>query len=144
MKFYIPKSWIQKKAPSEEGMCIEAGPLENRPERALRLSINPTYDHRDTGDRFTVSSSIGGVTICDEKPIRDPFVSHTIRIHWRDALKCLFWNREIKVCVRVSGDSEICEDVMELDGDYIGHGSTRRAEWNSSIEKSLSEEGEDK
>lgn len=91
-----------------------------------RTSIQPTYDHRKTGDRFTVSSSINGVTICDHKKIRDPFVRHTIRIHWRDAIRCLLRRGEIAVNVTVDGDEEIQNDVLELDADWLGHASTRR------------------
>jgi hypothetical protein len=106
--------------------------------KTLRLSIEPTYDRRKTGDRFAVSSRVGGETICDHKPITDPFVRHRVTIHCWDAIKCLLRNGNITVEVTVDGDNDIVEDVLELDGNYIGHGSTRRAEFRAALESSLS------
>lgn len=144
MKFYIPKTWFMKKAPLEEGCEIGVGPNPDYVPRPIRQSIKPTYDHRKTGDRFTVSSSINDVTICDHKNITDPFVRHTIRIHWWDAIKAIINRGHIAVQVTVDGDHDIFEDVMELNAEYLGQRSTRRQEWDSLIEKSLSEYPDEK
>ena len=105
----------------------------------LRLSIEPTYDHRKTGDRYSVSSRLGGETVCDRKPIPDPFVRHRVIVHWWDAIKCLLRNGSITVEISVDGDDAIIEDVLELDGNYIGHGSTRRSEFRAGLESALSD-----
>lgn len=104
--------------------------------RSARQSIPPTYDHRETGDRYTVTT-----WECDRKlsttAITDPFVSQTVHVRgWRNALRVLF--RRYKVCVTVSGDHSIIEDVMELNNDYTGeHGSSRRVEWDSQLQGAL-------
>jgi hypothetical protein len=144
MKISISKKWFLKKAALDRGLNVECGGVNpDCVPRLIRQSIQPTYDHRKTGDRFTVSSSINGFTLCDNKKLRDPFVRHTIRIHWWDAIKAIFECGHIEVNVTVDGDHAICEDVMELDNDYIGQGNTRRAEWNAGIEKALSQVGDD-
>jgi hypothetical protein len=102
---------------------------------AERQAIQPTYDHRETGDRFTVETRINGRRL-NETPTRDPFVFHRVVIGWRDLLRFVFGGREVTVCV--GGDREIAEDVCELDADYLGtQRSTRRAEWNAHVQRSL-------
>lgn len=105
--------------------------------RRLRLSIQPTYDHRKTGDRYSVSSWVGDICVAKRVPIRDPFVRHTVNVHWWDALKCILFKGRVSVRVSVDGDKDIVDDVMELDSDYLLHGSTRRAEFNASIQEAL-------
>lgn len=100
-----------------------------------RQSIDPTYDHRETGDRFTVTTLINGRRL-DEKTIRDPFVFHRVTVGWRDLLRSLVRLR-LTVEVTVGGDREIVDDVMELDADCLTHNSTRRDEWNAGIERGL-------
>lgn len=104
----------------------------------MRQSISPTYDSRKTGHRFSIRSAMGGEEMANLK-LPDPFVHHRIKIHWWDAIKCLLKHGRIDVEVVVSGDMDIVEDVMELDADYLGHGNTRRHEWNASIEQALSD-----
>ena len=106
--------------------------------KSLRLSIEPTYDHRKTGHRFFVSSRVADYVTADRIPIQDPFVRHSVKIHWWDAIKCLLNFGRIEVTFYIDGDREIIEDVMELDGNYIGQNSTRRAEFTNGIEKALS------
>lgn len=105
----------------------------------LRLSIAPSYNSDKTGPRFTVSSYLGGEAICLRQPTADPFVTHRVVVHWWDAIKCLLRHGRIEVEVNVGGDSDIMEDVLELDENYIGHGSTRRAEYETSVERALSQ-----
>lgn len=110
------------------------------PEREVllrrRSSIEPTYDRRETGDRFTVESRLHGRRI-SLTPIADPFVCQRVVIGWRDLLRGLF-RRRLEVETLVSGDREIVEDVMELNADYLGlPQSTRRREWNAGLERAL-------
>lgn len=101
-----------------------------------RRSIEPTYDHRQTGDRFTVETRVGDRRVSLE-PSRDPFVHTRVTVGLRDLLRGLLRRR-------LGGDADIVEDVSELDADYAGrHGrspsssSTRRAEWKEQLEGAL-------
>lgn len=99
--------------------------------RPIRQSIQPTYDSTQTGPRYWVSSFAFGRTVQFRHPIEDPFINTTIHLGWWDLLKHLLRGRgEVQVNVQVSGDSDIIDDVLELDSEYIGaHRGTRRAEW---------------
>lgn len=101
-----------------------------------RESIPPTYDHRETGDRFTVETRVHGRRV-SVTPIRDPFVCQRVTIGWRDLLRGLL-HRRLDVEMLVSGDQEIVEDLFELDNDYKGqHGSTRRRDWDAGLQQAL-------
>jgi hypothetical protein len=111
--------------------------------RPKRQSIQPTYDHRETGDRYWVTTEINGKPMEWRKPLTDPFVRHTIHLHWRDLLRGLL-RRSLSVTVAVGGDHDIQEDVMELDGNYLEWGSTRRDEWNAGMHKRLARFGKER
>lgn len=102
--------------------------------RPKRHSIEPTYDHRETGNRFTVETRINGARL-NEITTRDPFIHHRIVIGWRDLLGFVCRGREVAVIV--GGDSQIVDDVMELDADCLTFGSTRRDDWNAHVEQRL-------
>jgi hypothetical protein len=105
----------------------------------MRNSIQPTYNHAETGDRFTVEYRIND-QLLSATPITDPFVRGTVTIGWRDLLRCLLRLRATKVEFVVRGDHEIEEDVMELNSDYLGtHNSSRNIEFKSRLESSLSD-----
>ncbi len=104
--------------------------------RVKRQSIQPTYDHRETGDRFTVESRLNGRRIGDVTACRDPFVNHRITVGWPDLLRSLV-KRKAVVEVTVGGDPQIVDDVLELDADCLTHNSTRRDEWNTSVNDAL-------
>jgi hypothetical protein len=113
---------------------------ESRPEsvaaQSRRESIQPTYDHRETGDRFTVETRVDDRRV-SLVPMRDPFMHHRVTVCWRDLLRGLLRLRLV-VTVIVGGDPEIVEDVCELDDDYAGKfGSTRREEWRAKVEGAL-------
>ncbi len=101
-----------------------------------RQSIQPTYDHRKTGDRFTVETRVNDRRV-SLTPTRDPFVCHRVTIGWRGLLTGLL-RRSLVVEVLVGGDREIVDDVMELDADCLTDNSTRRGEWNEQIQGALS------
>ncbi len=102
--------------------------------RAVRQSIEPTYDHRVTGDRFTVETRINGRRL-NEITTRDPFVHHRVVIGWRDLLRFAIQGREVTVIV--GGDRGIVDDVMELDADCLTYNSTRRTEWTAQVHRAL-------
>lgn len=106
------------------------------PQPSQRTSIQPTYDHSKTGDRFTVEVRENSRRL-SVKPMPDPFHNTVVRPRgWRAALGVLL--RRYEVTVIVSGDHEIVEDIMELDDDYKGeHGSTRRMEWDGQFQQIL-------
>jgi hypothetical protein len=101
-----------------------------------RQSIEPTYDHQETGDRYHVTSTIDGRSVAWRHPITDPFVRHTVWIGWRDLLRGLL-KRRLDVTVLIGGDRDVVEDVMELNGDYLGPNCTRRDEFHVSLNASL-------
>lgn len=102
--------------------------------RPKRQSITPTYDHRETGDRFTVETRINDQRL-NEVATRDPFVHHRVVIGWRDLLGFVLRGRTVTMIL--GGDPEIVDDVMELDADCLTTHSTRRDEWNAHIEQGL-------
>lgn len=104
--------------------------------RPLRNSIRSTYDSRETGPRFWVTTYVGGRKITWRRPIADPFVYQTVRIGWPDLLRGLL-RRHLVVNVIVGGDKAIEDDVLELDENYLIPGSTRRAAFNSHIGDAL-------
>jgi hypothetical protein len=99
-----------------------------------RQSIAPTYDHRETGDRFTVETRINGRRL-NEVTTRDPFVHHRVVIGWRDLFRFVLRGREVVVIV--GGDPQIVDDVIELDADALTFNSTRRTEFNAQIEEAM-------
>lgn len=101
-----------------------------------RQSIEPTYDHRKTGDRFTVETRENDSHV-DLKRMPDPFLNHTVHVRgWRNAFRVLLCR--YKLTVLVGGDQDIVEDVCELNNDYKGvPGSTRRREWEKQFDRGL-------
>lgn len=98
-----------------------------------RQSIEATYDSRDTGHRFHVTTRVGDRTIGFQHRVPDPFVRTTISVGAWDALRALLRFRPIEVTVTVSGDPEAVNDVLELDYNTLVPGSTRRAEFDEHI-----------
>jgi hypothetical protein len=107
------------------------------PEPTKRRSIEPTYDSRETGPRYHVTTRLGDRTTEFQKPIPDPFVAHTVRLTWRGILRCLLDGKRPAVTVIVSGDWNVVEDVLELDANHLGYNSTRRDEFNISLGAAL-------
>lgn len=102
-----------------------------------RRSIQPTYDSRETGARFWVTSTINGKPVAFRQPVDDPFVRHTVHVSWRDLLRSLITRRGMAVAVAVGGDASVIEDVMELDNNYLGVNCTRRDVFNQHVNERL-------
>jgi hypothetical protein len=101
----------------------------------VRQSLSPTYDHRETGDRFDVETRINDRRI-SLTSTRDPFVTQRVTIGWLDLLRGILRGRLV-VTVIVGGDRDIVDDVMELDADCLTFNSTRRAEWDERLQEIL-------
>lgn len=102
-----------------------------------RESINPTYDSRETGARYHVSSRVDDRPVMVMEPVDDPFVRHTVHLGWWDLLRGLL-RRRLSVTVIVGGDRDIVEDVLELDNNYLGQGDTsRRREFNTGLNRDM-------
>lgn len=102
-----------------------------------RQSVEATYDSRDSGYRFHVTTRVGARTIAFQRPVADPFVRATISVGIWDALRALLRFRPIEVTVIVGGDPEVINDVLELDYNTLVPGSTRREEWDQHVRDRL-------
>lgn len=103
----------------------------------MRHSLTPTFDSRKTGEGYRIDTRVNK-RLVSSTPLSDPFVSHRVTIGWVDVLRSLL-RRKIVVDIQLTTlDSELVEDVCELDANYAGrHDSTRRKEWREEIEKAL-------
>jgi hypothetical protein len=108
----------------------------------MRNSIRATYDSRETGPQYWVTSEIGDRTVCFRQPADDPFVRHTVTVGLWDAVRELLRRRRVEVTVLVGATRDRVDDVLELDGNTLVPGdSTRRAAWDSHINERLGEFG---
>lgn len=100
-----------------------------------RVSVAPTYNRSETGDRFSVETRVND-RLVSVTFMPDPFMHHRVTFGWRDLFRGLL--RGLEVTVVVSGDPDIVEDVSELDADYLGQpGSSRRQEWDARVDAAL-------
>lgn len=106
-----------------------------------RVSIQPTYDSRESGLPYTVTTRVGDRTISFEKPIQDPFVTQRVTIGWPDLLRGLL-RRRLVVTVIVGGDRNVIDDVLELDANWLGGNSTRRDEFTAGAFRSFAVDAE--
>lgn len=112
-------------------------------EMSERQSIDPTYNHAETGDRFSIETRLNDRRI-EMKSMSDPFVHHRVTVGWLDALRSLLRHGRVVITVIVGGDAAIVEDVLELNDDYAGqHGSSRRREFKAQINDALGRLGRD-
>jgi hypothetical protein len=103
----------------------------------LRQSIQPTtYDSRETGPRYHVTTRIDDRTTVFRTPLDDPFVRHIVHLGWRDLLRGLL-GRRLTVTVMVGADVDVMDDVMELDANTLLLNCTRRDEFNQQINNAL-------
>lgn len=97
-----------------------------------RVSIQATYDSRETGSRYHVTTTLNGRALEWEKRIDVPFFAHRVTVGWRDLLRSLLYGRLV-VGVHVDADPDVREDVLELDANYLGPNCTRRDEFNAAL-----------
>lgn len=103
---------------------------------ARRESVRPTYDSRETGPRYWLSTFAAGRTLDWRKPIDDPFISTRITIGWPDLLRALL-HRRLVVRVQVGGERDAIDDVLELDANQLVPGRARWDEFNDQITRTL-------
>lgn len=106
--------------------------------RAVRQSIAPTYDSAVTGPRYRVTTTVAGRTVGEfRRPIPDPFACTRVRVGFRDLIRGLL-RGSLEVVVQVSGaDRGIEDDVLELDAQTLVPGSTRRQDFDGSVNAEL-------
>jgi hypothetical protein len=102
-----------------------------------RQSIEPTYDSRETGPRYSVTTRLGDRTTEFRKPIPGPFVNHEVTLGWLDVLRFALRRQRPTVSVLINGDPSVVEDVLELDGNYLGRNCTRRDEFSVTVGAAL-------
>lgn len=110
---------------------------------AERKSVEATYDSRDTGDRYHVTSTVGARTIAFRRPVPDPFVRVTVSVGIWDVLRAVLRLRPVEVTVMIGADPNVMDDVLELDHNTLIAGSTRRAEWDEHVRDVLTMAGRD-
>lgn len=93
-----------------------------------RRSIAPTYDSRDTGPRYRVTTRVNG-RLLGRHELTDPF--HRYRVHvglWdllRGVFTVLFRVRPFFVELTLGADRDLMNDVLELDANTLIPDSTR-------------------
>lgn len=103
----------------------------------LKPSVRATYDSRDTGPRYWVTTTIDGKPLSLRAPIEDPFVRLTVTYGWRDLLRHVLRPRNLVVEVTVGADREMMHDVLELDENTLIADRTRKAAFQQSISGNL-------
>lgn len=121
----------------EGAPACDDGQMTDTASRPKRKSITPTYDSRETGPRYHVTTWINRRVIVWEHRVDDPFVRQTVHVSWRDLLRSLL-RRELVVEVSVGADRDVMEDVLELDANALGYNCTRRDEFSGSLNAALS------
>lgn len=105
-------------------------------------SVKATYDSRETGPRYHVTTRINGRTLTFQEPAPDPFARTTVVVSWRDALRGLLLRGRLVVEVLVGGDRSIVNDVLELDENTLIHGRSRKAAFQQSMHGKLAAFGD--
>ncbi len=108
------------------------------PRGELRPSVRATYDSRETGPRYHITTTIGRETVCFQQPIPDPFARATVHVGWPALLRGLLRGRLV-VEVTIGGDREIVNDVLELDENTLIAGRTRQEAFRQSVNQRLRE-----
>lgn len=102
----------------------------------LHPSVKATYDSRETGPRYNVTSKINGRPVVFMKSIEDPFVRHTVHVGIVDLVRALFRGR-LELEVTVGGDLDVVNDVLELDDNNLIPGRTRKAAFNQHLNERM-------
>lgn len=104
----------------------------------LKPSIRATYDSRETGPRYWITTEVDGKTLAFRTPIDSPFVRINVTVTWWARLRGLFRRQMLVTCV-IGADTELMNDVLELDEDQLVPGRTRRAAFQQKIGQRLGE-----
>lgn len=100
-------------------------------------SVRATYDSRETGPRYWVTTTIDGKPVEFRQPLSDPFVRKTVNLEWR-LVSWLPWPRHrVTVEVTVGADPELMNDVLELDDNTLIPGRTRKEAFRQSMHGKL-------
>ena len=102
----------------------------------MRNSIRATYDSRETGPRYHVTTQVGDRTVGFRVRVPDPFVRHVVTVGWPDLLRGLL-RRRLRVTVIVGGDPDVMNDVLELDSNQLVPDSTRQAAFRAHIGEAI-------
>ena len=102
-----------------------------------RNSIRATYDSRETGPRYHVTARLNSKTILFQHPIDDPFIRQSVTVTWPGLVRMLLRFRRMTVEVLVGGDTDVINDVLELDDNQLVPNSTRRDAFNSHVNEAL-------
>lgn len=117
-------------ADEDEGLRTEAaGPTP---------SVRATFDGRETGDRYHVTTTVNGRAVEFRKPLPDPFVRQTVYVSLRDVARGLLLDGRLVVEVTVGADPELMNDVLELDDNTLIAGRTRKAAFHSHLSEAMS------
>lgn len=104
----------------------------------MRDSIQPTYDSRETGPRYWVTTIVDGRTIGFRQPLEDPFARTVVTVSFLGLLRALF-RGGLKVEVIKGAEPELMNDVLELDANQLVPGRTRKQEFRADMHKALSD-----
>lgn len=102
----------------------------------LSPSVRATYDSRDTGPRYWVTTEVDDRTVTFQQPLDDPFARTRVHLGWRDLLRGLL-RRDLVVTVTIGGDRKITHDVLELDENQLIRGRTRHAAFQQAMHSKL-------
>jgi hypothetical protein len=105
----------------------------------LKPSVRATYDGRETGPRYWVTTTVDGKPLSFRTPIEDPFVRQTVAVGWRDLLRNVLRRRSLVVEVTVGAGIEAMHDVLELDENTLITGRTRKAAFQQSMHSRLAQ-----
>jgi len=108
----------------------------------LRPSVRATFDSRETGPRYHVTTRINDETIAFQQPIDDPFVRQTVTVGWRDLLRGLV-RGQLEVAILVGANPELMNDVLELDENTLIRGRTRNAAFRAHLSEAMTHVGEE-
>jgi hypothetical protein len=100
--------------------------------------VKATYDSRETGPRYWVTTAINNKTIAFRERVDDPFARTFVRVGLWDVLRAWLLDRRLIVEVTVGADTDVMYDVLELDENTLIAGRTRKAAFEQSMHGKLS------
>lgn len=102
-----------------------------------KTSVSPTYDSRETGPRYYVTTKLSGRILEFQSRIGDPFICKEVRIRisWCELLRRVlcFGSVDETVTVLVGGDADVVNDVLELDANQLVPGRPRVTDFHKGL-----------